>query len=59
MLRAIRFSAQLGFTIEANTLTAIQQRAADLAFIAKERIKAELDKLWVGQTVLGAAKTRG
>jgi len=43
MLRAIRFSAQLGFTIEANTFTAIQQRAADLAFIAKERIKAELD----------------
>ncbi len=53
MLRAIRFSAQLGFTIEANTFTAIQQRAADLAFIAKERIKAELDKLWVGQTVFG------
>lgn len=53
MLRAIRFSAQLNFTIEANTLTAIQQRAADLAFIAKERIKAELDKLWVGQTVFG------
>lgn len=53
MLRAIRFSAQLDFTIEANTLTAIQQRAADLAFIAKERIKAELDKLWVGQTVFG------
>ncbi|WP_016992613.1 CCA tRNA nucleotidyltransferase [Lysinibacillus boronitolerans] len=53
MLRAIRFSAQLDFTIEANTLAAIQQRAADLTFIAKERIKAELDKLWVGQTVFG------
>jgi len=53
MLRAIRFSAQLDFTIEANTFTAIQQRAADLGFIAKERIKAELDKLWVGQTVFG------
>ncbi len=53
MLRAIRFSAQLDFTIEANTITAIQQRAADLSFIAKERIKAELDKLWIGQTVFG------
>lgn len=53
MLRAIRFSAQLDFTIEANTFAAIQQRAADLGFIAKERIKAELDKLWVGQTVFG------
>lgn len=59
MLRAIRFSAQLDFTIEVNTLAAIQQRAADLTFIAKERIKAELDKLWVGQTVLGYTKTRG
>ena len=53
MLRAIRFSAQLDFTIEANTFAAIQQRAADLGFIAKERIKAELDKLWVGKTVFG------
>lgn len=54
MLRAIRFSAQLGFTITADTLAAIQYQAADIAFIAKERIKAELDKLWVGQAVYSA-----
>lgn len=51
MLRAIRFSAQLDFTIAEDTLMAIQNRAADIAFIAKERIKAELDKLWLGTTV--------
>lgn len=51
MLRAIRFSAQLNFTITEDTLTAIQNRAADIAFIASERIKAELDKLWLGTTV--------
>ncbi|MFF6015530.1 CCA tRNA nucleotidyltransferase [Lysinibacillus fusiformis] len=51
MLRAIRFSAQLDFTIAEDTLMAIQHRAADIAFIAKERIKAELDKLWLGTTV--------
>ena len=51
MLRAIRFSAQLDFTIAEDTLIAIQNRAADIAFIAKERIKAELDKLWLGTTV--------
>ncbi|WP_418301199.1 CCA tRNA nucleotidyltransferase [Lysinibacillus fusiformis] len=51
MLRAIRFSAQLDFTIAKDTLMAIQNRAGDIAFIAKERIKAELDKLWLGMTV--------
>lgn len=54
MLRAIRFSAQLGFTITADTLAAIQYQAADIAFIARERIKAELDKLWIGQAVYSA-----
>ncbi len=51
MLRAIRFSAQLDFTIAKDTMTAIQNRAPDIAFIAKERIKAELDKLWLGTSV--------
>ncbi|MFJ7406639.1 MULTISPECIES: CCA tRNA nucleotidyltransferase [unclassified Lysinibacillus] len=51
MLRAVRFSAQLGFTIEAETLQAIQEKASDMAWVAKERIKAELDKLWVGKDV--------
>jgi len=51
MLRAVRFSAQLGFDIESETLNAMQDKAADISWIAKERIKAELDKLWVGKDV--------
>ncbi|MGE7915954.1 CCA tRNA nucleotidyltransferase [Lysinibacillus xylanilyticus] len=51
MLRAVRFSAQLGFVIESETLAAMQIKAADISWIAKERIKAELDKLWVGKDV--------
>ena len=51
MLRAVRFSAQLGFVIESETLAAMQNKAADISWIAKERIKAELDKLWIGKDV--------
>ncbi len=51
MLRAVRFSAQLGFVIESETLVAMQIKAADISWIAKERIKAELDKLWIGKDV--------
>ncbi|MET4560952.1 tRNA nucleotidyltransferase (CCA-adding enzyme) [Lysinibacillus parviboronicapiens] len=56
MLRAVRFSAQLGFSIEETTLQAMQAKAADIAFIAKERLKAELDKLWVGKDVYNGIK---
>lgn len=47
MLRAIRFSAQLGFQIEESTFNAISKQAQDIHFIAKERIKAEFDKIFV------------
>lgn len=49
MLRAIRFSAQLGFEIENSTFDAISKQAKDLHFIAKERIKAEFDKIFVSE----------
>ncbi len=45
ILRAIRFSAQLGYTIEAGTLKAIGQLAPTLARISAERIQTELVKL--------------
>jgi len=45
MMRAVRFSAQLGFTIEGNTKAAIKQIAGNLRLISKERIQAELLKL--------------
>lgn len=45
ILRAIRFSAQLGFSIEPETLRAVTAFAGRLQLISKERIRAELDKL--------------
>lgn len=47
MLRAVRFAAQLGFTIECGTENAIRQLSADLGKISAERIQAELTKLVV------------
>lgn len=45
MLRAVRFSAQLGFTIAEETKSAIRELAPILANISAERIQAELVKL--------------
>ena len=45
ILRAIRFSAQLGFEIEAATRQAITEIAPNLVHVSKERIQVELTKL--------------
>ena len=45
MLRALRFSAKLGFTIEINTLLAIQEKAPLAATLAAERVRDELEKM--------------
>ena len=45
MLRAVRFAAQLGFSIEAGTLAAIRRSAPRAAGLSGERIKAELEKI--------------
>lgn len=45
MMRAVRFSAQLGYRIEEATKTAITALASDLQKISAERIQAELIKL--------------
>jgi tRNA nucleotidyltransferase (CCA-adding enzyme) len=47
ILRAVRFSAQLGFAIEQDTLEAIRQNAGLLVNISAERIRAELDSLLI------------
>lgn len=44
MMRAIRFSAQLGFEIEAHTLEAIRELAPTIQKISAERIQTELLK---------------
>ncbi len=45
LIRAIRFAAQLGFSIETDTLDAINQNAQLLSYIAQERIRDELFKI--------------
>lgn len=45
ILRALRFSAQLDFTISSDTCDAIKELAPTLVKISKERIQTELDKL--------------
>lgn len=47
ILRAIRFSAQLGYTIEGQTRAAIRELAGSLSQISAERIQVELVKLLV------------
>lgn len=45
MLRALRFSAQLGFKIEENTWHSIKTIGPNLARVSKERVQTELTKL--------------
>lgn len=45
ILRAVRFSAQLGFEIEEGTMRAIRKLANTLENISAERIRVELEKL--------------
>jgi len=47
MLRAVRFSTQLGFTIEPQTMAAICKNASKITAISGERIAAELERIFV------------
>ena len=47
MLRAVRFSGQLGFEIESATLAAITENAPTLAHVSAERVRIELAKLLI------------
>lgn len=47
MLRAVRFSAQLGFTLEESTRDAIGELCGNLRKVSAERIQVELVKLLV------------
>lgn len=44
MMRAIRFAAQLGFSIHRETMAAIVSHAKDIEKVSKERIQMELTK---------------
>ena len=45
MLRAARFAAQLGFTIDVEALRAMQEKAPRVAILSQERITDELSKI--------------
>lgn len=47
MLRALRFAAQLGFSIEEETVQAVRELAGNLKHVSAERIQTELTKLLV------------
>lgn len=49
MLRAVRFSGQLGFEIEEQTKNAIKALASTIQNISAERVRVELDKLFCAQ----------
>ena len=51
MLRAVRFSAQLGFDIEEETYAAVKNKAGLIEHISKERIREELLKLLAGRYI--------
>lgn len=46
LLRSVRFAAQLGFEIEAQTLQALREQACKIRGISAERIRDELIKLF-------------
>ena len=45
MMRAIRFAAQLDFTIEKHTLKSISENASRISIVSQERIVTELNKI--------------
>lgn len=49
IMRAVRFSAQLGYSIEEDTKAAIKELAPNMQKISAERIQAELVKLIVSE----------
>jgi poly(A) polymerase len=45
MLRGVRFAARLGFRVEAQTLKAMRQHAAEIALVSAERARDELTRM--------------
>ncbi|MEI4768371.1 CCA tRNA nucleotidyltransferase [Psychrobacillus sp. FJAT-51614] len=51
MLRAVRFSAQLDFSLHERTFEAIQSLHPLIEHVSIERVKAELEKIWTSNYV--------
>lgn len=59
LMRAVRFSAQLGFEIEKETAAAIKKHAGLLEMISKERVRDEFMKLMMtDDAVVGVERMR-
>lgn len=56
MLRGVRFAAKYQFELESETLTAIQQRASEIAVVSNERIGAELQRMLADPNRVTAVK---
>ncbi|MBX9736741.1 MAG: CCA tRNA nucleotidyltransferase [Phycisphaerales bacterium] len=55
-LRAVRFAARLGFTIDAGTASAITRHASDLRGVSRERIGDELRRMLSAPTRAAAVR---
>lgn len=51
IIRALRFSSQLGFIIEANTLMQMKKLNQEVATVAVERLTNEFTKLFQGESI--------
>src|SRR5699024_8662072 len=51
IIRALRFSSQLGFSIEVKTLESMQELAPEINTLAVERITKEMTKFFSGPAV--------
>jgi poly(A) polymerase len=45
LIRAVRFAARFGFTIESATLAAIRRHASEISLVSAERLRDELTKI--------------
>ncbi len=59
IMRAVRFSSQLGFEIEPETAEAVHSMKNSLGNISKERISEELDKLICGKNCINVLMEYG
>ncbi|HVW82364.1 MAG TPA: HD domain-containing protein [Candidatus Paceibacterota bacterium] len=54
LMRAVRLVAQLGFALDSETAAAIQQKAANLSHISRERVRDELIRILESQQPMTA-----
>ncbi len=59
ILRALRFSSTLGFTLEEKTAEAARKKAENLSYVSAERIREELCKLLLGEAAEGVLSAYG